>query len=298
VSTDRAKKPNLLVRFLSYLWRSLVVGLGYTLATVLGGALAENLELPTAEMAARMEPAGTLLGILVSGVIIALALGVLARRLSIQVLGRLGALFLLVFAVNMLNLLEGLFFTTVVTGGYANLVVTTAAGSVGLAALLALLFRPARERTFASAVGEALRQHTGGAWLWRVIVVGVLFAAIYVAIGALIAPLVLPFYVNPSLDLAIPDFWRAIVPLQLVRGLLFTLTILPIVFGLRGPRWTLALGVGLALAALIGWAPMIQASFLPSVQRLIHGLEITVDSALYGLAVAWLLWTPAKELQR
>jgi len=34
---------------------------------------------------------------------------------------------------------------------------------------------------------------------------------------------------------------------------------------------------------------MIQASFMPPAQHTIHGLEITVDSALYGLAVAWLL---------
>lgn len=296
MSANRTKQAIPWSKFLGHLWRSLVAGLGYALTTVLGGALAERLDLPPAEMAAGMDPTGALLGILVSGIVIALALGALGRRLPIPVLGRAGVLFLLLLAVNVLNLLEGLFFTTVVTGGYANIVVTTAAGSAGLAVLLALLYPPpAEERTLVSSAAGVLRRRSGWAWLWRIVVAGALFAALYLAVGALIAPLVRPFYDDSSLHLAVPDLWRTIVPLQLVRGLLFTLTVLPLVWTLRGSRWALAFWVGLALALLIGWAPMIQASFLPPLQRLIHGLEITVDSALYGLAVAWLLGIPADE---
>ena len=282
-----------------HLWRSLVAGLGYALITVLGGMMAENLDLPPAEMPAGMDPAGALLGILVSGIVMALALGPLARRLPIPVLERVGMLFLLLFAVNALNLLEGLFFTTMVTGGTANILLTTATGSAGLAILLALLYRPpAEERTLASSAAGVLHRRSGWAWLWRFAAAGVLFAALYLALGMLIAPLVQPYYADPSLHLVVPDFWRAIVPLQLVRGLLFTLIVLPLLWTLRGARWALAFWIGLALALLIGWAPMIQASFLPPVQRLIHGLEITVDSALYGLAVAWLLGMPADRPRR
>lgn len=298
-TSDRAANVSFLRRLAGHLWRSLVAGLGYALTTVLGGTLAERLDLPPAEMAAGMNPAGALLGILVSGIIIALALGALARRLPIPVLGRAGVLFLLLLAVSLLNFLEGLFFTTVVAGGYANIVVTTAAGSAGLAVLLALLYQPAaEERTLVASIAGALRRRSGWAWLWRIVVAAALFAALYLAVGTLIAPLVLPFYGEPSLNLAVPDLWRTIVPLQLVRGLLFTLTVLPLVWTLRGTRWSLAFWVGLALALLIGWAPMIQAGFLPPLQRLIHGLEITVDSALYGLAVAWLLGVPADRSPR
>ena len=302
------------------LWRSLVAGLGYALATVLGGMLAENLDLPPAEMAVGMDPAGALLGILLSGIVIALVLGALARRLPIPVLGRAGVLLLLLSAVHALNFLEGLFFTTAVTGGYANILLTTAAGSVGLALLLALLYRPPAEiGTLVSLAARVLRRRSGWGWLWRIAVVGMFFALIYVTIGVLIAPLVQPFYAGTELDLVVPDFWRAIVPLQVVRGLLFTLVVLPLVLTLRGARettrgarettrgarrtmrgsrWALAFWVGLALALLIGWAPMIQASFLPPLQRFIHGMEITVDSALYGLAVAWLLGIPPEKVQR
>ena len=288
------------------LWRSLVAGLGYALATVLGGMLAENLDLPPAEMAVGMDPAGALLGILLSGIVIALVLGALARRLPIPVLGRAGVLLLLLSAVHALNFLEGLFFTTAVTGGYANILLTTAAGSVGLALLLALLYRPPAEiGTLVSLAARVLRRRSGWGWLWRIAVVGMFFALIYVTIGVLIAPLVQPFYAGTELDLVVPDFWRAIVPLQVVRGLLFTLTVLPLVWTLRSARgtmrsarWALAFWVGLALALLIGWAPMIQASFLPPLQRFIHGMEITVDSALYGLAVAWLLGIPPEKVQR
>ena len=310
---DRSARIAAWRRLAGSLWRSLVAGLGYALATVLGGTLASNLGLPPAEMAAGMDPAGSLLGILLSGIVIALVLGALARRLPLPVLGRAGVLLLLLFAVHALNFLEGLFFTTVVTGGTANILVTTAAGSVGLALLLALLYRPPAETgTLASLAAGALRRRSAWGWLWRIVVVGALFAGIYVGVGVLIAPLVRPFYDDPSLNLVVPDFWRAIVPLQLVRGLLFTLTVLPLVWTLRGARqtmrgarqtmrgarWALALWVGLALAVLVGWAPMIQASFMPPLQRLIHGLEITVDSALYGLAVAWLLGLPSKGFQR
>jgi hypothetical protein len=299
LKSNRSTRISFLRRLAGYLWRGLVAGLGYALTTVLGGALAENMDLPPAEMAAGMDPTGALLGILISGIVIALALGALARRLPVPVLGRVGVLFLLLLAVSMLNFLEGFFFTTVVTGGYANIFVTTASGSAGLAILLALLYRPAaEERTLASSAAGVLRRRSRWAWLWRIAAAGVLFALVYVTIGALIAPLVLPFYTDSSLNLLVPDFWRVIVPLQLVRGLLFTLTILPLLWTLRGSRWALALWVGLALAALIGWAPMIQASFMSPLQRTIHGLEITVDSALYGLGAAWLLGNPSGRPRR
>ena len=101
MSVDRMERRSFTLQGLDHRWRSLVVGLGYALATMLGGMLAGALGLPPAELAAGMDPAGALLGILVSGVVIALALGALARRLPIPAWGRTSVFFLLVYAVTL-----------------------------------------------------------------------------------------------------------------------------------------------------------------------------------------------------
>jgi hypothetical protein len=64
---------------LGVLWRSLVMGLGYTLATMIGGMVAQAVGLPLPEVAGRMDPAQALLTTFLSGLVIGLTLGTIER---------------------------------------------------------------------------------------------------------------------------------------------------------------------------------------------------------------------------
>jgi hypothetical protein len=46
---------------LGLLWRSLVIGLGYTLVTMLGGMFAQALGLPPSELGSQMDPTQAIL---------------------------------------------------------------------------------------------------------------------------------------------------------------------------------------------------------------------------------------------
>ena len=143
---------------LGVLWRSLVIGLGYTLATMIGGMAAGVLGLPLPEVASRMDPTQALLTTFLSGLVIGLTLGPLSTRLTLPTAQRAGLLFTVIFTLNsLLSVIEALFFTTVPAAEYLYTLVTSAIGHAGLAVLLALLFRPASvERGLLTALRETL----------------------------------------------------------------------------------------------------------------------------------------------
>jgi hypothetical protein len=81
--------------------------------------------------------------------------------------------------------------------------------------------------------------------------------------------------------------------LAVFRGLLYVLTLFPLVAVLRGSRRSVAFWVILTLAVLAAWAPLLSVTWWPVTLRLAHGLEITADSIVHGLIIVWLLWRPA-----
>jgi hypothetical protein len=108
----------------------------------------------------------------------------------------------------------------------------------------------------------------------------------------IVAPFVLPYYNNPDLglNLVVAGF-GVILPLEIGRGLFYALTVFPLIAVLRGGLWSKALWVGLIIAVLGSWVPMLQASGWPLVLRMTHGLEITAGAFVQGIVLTWLLGT-------
>ncbi|MFQ6059529.1 MAG: hypothetical protein ACE5MB_11695 [Anaerolineae bacterium] len=277
---------------LGVLWRSLVIGLGFTLATMVGGMVARVIGLPLPAMASRMDPTQALVTTFLAGVVIGLTLGPLSTRLTLPTAERAGLLFVVIFVLNsLINVIEALFFTTIPAAEQLYGLVTSAIGHVGLAVPLALLFRPASvERGLLTALQETLSQRRWTSWAWRFGLAGLLYVPTYFFFGMLIYPLVRPYYEDPALglSLALPGF-EVILPLEVGRGLLFVLTVFPLIAVLRRPRRSLAFWLGMTIAVLGAVTPMLQAGWLPLTMRLVHGLEITADSIVHGLIIAWLL---------
>lgn len=134
------------------------------------------------------------------------------------------------------------------------------------------------------------QQTLARAWVWRISLAGALYVPTYVLFGALVSPVVMPYYEDPSLglNLRIPDFGTVLL-VQVVLGPVFVLTLLPIVAVLRTSRRWLALWLWLTIAVLGSWVPMLVMTTWPTALRVAHGLEITWDAFVQGVTIAWLI---------
>jgi len=277
---------------LGVLWRSLAIGLGFTLATMIGGLVAQAVGLPLPGVAGQMDSTQALVITFLAGVVIGLTLGPLSARLTLPIAQRAGLLFVVIFVLNsLINVVEALFFTTIPAAEHLYSLVTSAIGHAGLAVLLALLFRPAAvERGLLTALRETLSRRRWSSWAWRFGLAGVLYVPTYFFFGMLIYPIVRVYYEDPALglSLALPGF-DVILPLEVGRGLLFVLTVFPLIAVLRRPRWPLAFWLAMTIAVLGAVTPMLQAGWFPLTMRVVHGLEIAADSIVHALIIAWLL---------
>jgi hypothetical protein len=277
---------------LGFVWRALLVGLGYTLATMIGGIIVQAIGLPVPEIAGRVDPTQALVTTFLVGVVIGLTLGPLASRLTLPTVQRAGLLFVVLFILNsLINTIEGLFFTTIPAGEQLYGLVGAAVGHAGLAVLMALLFRPvSAERGLLTSLRETLNRRRWASWAWRFGLAGFLYLPTYFLFGLLIYPTVRPYYEDPSLglNLVVPSP-EVVLPLEVGRGLLFVLTLFPLIAVLCRPRRSLAFWLGMTIVVLGAVAPMLQATWFPLTMRVVHGLEITADSIVHGILIAWLL---------
>jgi len=298
--TERAAHQTRTRSALGVLWRSVAIGLTYTLATMIGGMIAGAVGLPIPSMASRIDPTQAMVTTFLAGTIIGLTLGPLSARLTLPMAQRAGLLFTMIFMLNsLISVIEALFFTTVPFAEYLYGMVTSAVGHAVLATLLAWLFRPAFvEQHLLSALRETLSRRRWTSWAWRFGLAGALYVPVYFFFGMLIYPFVRPYYENPTLglNLAVPGF-GVILPLEVGRGLLFVLTVFPLIAVLRRSRRSLALWLGMTIAVLGAVAPMLQASWFPLTMRLVHGLEITADSIAHALIIASLLGKSEQHAQ-
>jgi len=189
--------------------------------------------------------------------------------------------------IDMMNALEGAFFTDMVS--LPQSMVTALFESMLVGFLLSLLFRTHGETVrFKNRVSNwkstfstpELVLRLTGAWL--------AFPVIYLTFGALIAPLVMPYYQNHTFGLQLPDM-SVIISLQIFRGGLILLFSLPFIALWREDwkRFILWFGlllffkdVVLALGSAIWYSPYI---------RIVHGTELIVDGFVLALVYAFLL---------
>jgi hypothetical protein len=275
--------------------RSFIVGVGFAFALMIGGMTINILDLPLPSLGRQPKPFQSLISSLTAGTLTGLTLGPLASRMNLPLLGRACLWFLLLFVLSsLINMIEALFFTTIPRFQLFTSMTILAFGQIAVAVLLTLLFRPQQMRPgLLTALRETLAQRTPVSWAWRFGIASLSYLPIYYMFGMIVAPFVLPYYDNPDLglNLTVPRI-GVILPLEIGRGLLYVLTLFPLIAVIRGSFWSKALWVGLTIAVLGSWVPMIQAVHWTPVLRLAHGLEITADAFVQGFVLTWLLAPP------
>lgn len=273
---------------LPYLWKIPLCGLAFYAGTMIGGMVAAGIGLPAPDMPAGADP--MILGqmMLLVSFILAGCLAILSRNLSGGFVSRWLILsFLVWIAYGVNNIIEGAIFTSLSAASLFTLVLYVFA-SLLCGAAVAWLFPPRQEGlNFLATTRNFFAGRPPGTWAWRILAAVLAFPLIYLAFGRLIAPLVIDFYEQGLFGLSLPG-WDQLLPILLVRSVLFLLACLPIVIAWQSSNRRLFLTLGISLFLLVGGLSMLQAYWMPAQLRVIHSLEILADELVYSAVLVTL----------
>jgi hypothetical protein len=262
--------------------KTILGSLAFFGGTVLGGILADSLEMTAPALPAGTDAATLGMYQLLVGLVLAGTLAVVSRRLGGRLLTRwcvLASLSWIAYSLN--TYLEAAIFTSYEAASLYTLVMQWV--SVVLSsAVVAWLFPPADR---GASVGARLRafiaQFSPAQWAWRLLVALVAFPVVYVVFGSLARPFVIEYYEQQMAGLAAPG-WGQIIPTLLLRSLLFLLACLPVLIVWQRSRLGLFITLGSALFILVGGLYMLQSYWYPVTLRVVHSLEILADSFVYA----------------
>jgi hypothetical protein len=136
-------------------------------------------------------------------------------------------------------------------------------------------------------------------WAWRFVLAWLIFPPIYYLAGRVVALFTLRYYTDPSLNtgLTLNITIESLLAMQILRGALFLLAVLPIVFARRGTRTTLWLWLGSVIFIQIAIQTILQAYWLPLLAvRIPHGIELVADSFAQAYLYALLLYAPSSAV--
>jgi cytochrome bd-type quinol oxidase subunit 2 len=216
----------------------------------------------------------------ISSILMAGCLALLASGIRASQIGRwlaVAAFSYVIFGLN--NQIEAAAFTSF--GGTATMLVFFVTPCLLGAATAAWLIRPP---TLPEARQASVCAGPFSTWWWRVVLAWLAFPVIYIFFGMLVAPVVVPFYQDPSFGLKLPG-WGTLMPVVLLRSALALAVTLPILLLWSRSRRSLMVALAVAFFAMMGLIGLATTTFFPPVMRIVHSLEILGDSMVY----AWVL---------
>ena len=142
---------------------------------------------------------------------------------------------------------------------------------------------------------DTLAEHRkAGAAAAMVLLSGFAYVVYYLIFGSITYNMFTRQYYPGGADLARSmglEFWL----IELARGVLMTLAVVPAIYTLRMRRWPAAIAVGVLVWVVGGLAPLIVPNeLLGPTQRFIHTIEILTQNASLGVT-AVLLLRPARR---
>lgn len=226
------------------------------------------------------------------GILVAILFAWMLPRTRLRTVDRIILVWLVVFVVQQFNnMVEGYFFTNLypsvspfVGAVFLSLLTTLAQGIMA-----GLLFVPEiQDGNLVSELSSYFKERTPASWAWRIAAASVMYFPIYFIFGALISPFIIPYYTDPSLGLRLPPF-TVIIPLELFRGFLYVMSLLPVVAVIRATRRSLLAIIASILYVPGALLPLMSQQSLPAGIVPFHLIEILADSILYGAAITYLL---------
>jgi hypothetical protein len=263
--------------------RLLVIVAAYLVATLIASVILN----PSHPRAFALTP---IVLALIAGLVAALTLGPLARRLEFPVGTRLVILVVVIYALSTLsNEIEAVLFikNAGLRGFLTGLVLAIALG-------IALAFASPPDRT-----DTPLKvAHLG--WLWRVPVAAIVWVPVYLSFAAADAPFVHRYYAETGTPFVVPS-GGVVASGELIRGVLHAIVLggLAAILAGTGTNWLKTWWwVAVAFAVLNGWLPLIQHTDWPYFLRAANAVEITGDAIVYGVIITWLFHKKAHVRQK
>ncbi|MDQ2717891.1 MAG: hypothetical protein M3Z08_23595, partial [Chloroflexota bacterium] len=255
------------------------------------------LKLPTMNTNLSSELTAAAFGLsVIAGILITAVLSVLAARLPYRPLVRFLAIFVPFFWLYWGgNLLELMFFSTYAAPAVMNSWIDAIVEALLLVGVFVWLLPATEKYRGAPGLFAILSERPLWSWVWRSLLVAVLYVPTYLTFGNLIFPIVKPYYTNPAygLNLTTPSLGAFLV-LEPVRGLLYVITLLPVLAVTRGSRWQTLLYTFVFTGIFNGWLLIANLTW-PAQLRFAHTAEITGDVLVQSLLFCWLLTLKFKQ---
>lgn len=232
--------------------------------------------------------AATIFLLLVSGIIIASVMGLISLKLTLPQLTRYFIILLVLYVVGFANnIMEYYFFSTATIIRILHESVYMLSAHLAVATIIFFLFQPTHvTENLTTHLKEYFAQRSFSSWIWRFIVAALLYFVIYLTFGAIVSPIVLPYYHDPSLGLELTLeralSFNVIIPLEFMRGLIYTIVLLPIIVVSKMQGQELIFWLGTILTLVGAVAPLLSNQQWPIILRVVHGLEITADSFTFS----------------
>ncbi len=264
------------------------------LGLLTGGVITGLINLPSPTIPAYMSMTILIPLMIVSEISIAIVLGECFQRLNWSFWPRVLAVGICHYLLYyLLNLLDGLLYTPL--PNMSTGIVSDLFPAFFAAGVIAWLWPPKTDVRRAGEIMAAFfsaRQRPE--WAWRLLVAWLIYPPIYYLIGRIAALFTLHYYQDPSLNLGLtlPNMSTMLL-MQVLRGVLFLLAVMPILCAWRGARTGLWLWVGSVIFIQIANQIIVQAYWLPLGLRIPHTIELLVDSVIQAGFYVWLLFPMA-----
>jgi hypothetical protein len=240
-----------------------------------------------------------ILGTLVTGFLYSLLLSSILTQVNIGRKGRVLSVWGAIYVVQFFSpLIEGYFFTDQFEDA------TLFVGGALFGALLAFLYALIAGLLFgskssSSSLPDELRSHfsqrKASSWIWRLVVSALCWPVFYFVFGAMVAPVVTPYYTELGLFLVLPPL-EVIMSVQALRGFIYVGALLPVIACLKiGMKRLFLLITGLLYIGG-GLAIFIIVETFPVMLRIAHGFgDLLSASIFFGIVTAYLVGVPKRE---
>jgi hypothetical protein len=221
----------------------------------------------------------------------------LARQAFYRRFPRFLAIFVPLYITGVLtDMIEAYFYTTLLTPfSLIAALIIEGLPLLLITGIITWLIPAAEDARTKPRFGQVMRERSSFPWVWRIVVAGAPYAAIYLFFGALVTPLEHAYYYDQafiaSLHTVVPSTATTLI-LEAVRGILFVLAMLPVIAVMRQSRWSTGLYIALVGAALEAWIPLLGQASWPVMMRVGNVLELTGDACGRALLMALLVALP------
>jgi hypothetical protein len=273
-----------------------VVALVSIIGMVVGGLIASLIGLPTPVVPSYVNTATMFPLLFISGIAIAIVLGECFQKLPFSYWQRVTTLVICIYILYYLaNILDAYLYSPL--PNMSTSIFSDLFPALFMSLVIASLWRPKSGTPTKSWTGLLNKGRTLDGFAWRFMFAWLCYPPIYYLVGLLVVPFTKSYYEDPShsLGLVLSPLW-AILLMQLPRGALFLLSILPILLNWPGSRRiTLWFWIGMVIFIQIASPVLFQAYWLPAEVRIPHAIELFTDSFIQtGLYV--LLFVPVGKM--